>query len=190
MINNLIERIIFWNNADRIGPSIPITYWRIFLKKTMIRLCQKKFKYFHETAEVRPGVHIVGCSKISVGKRVVIRPGSFIYSDTCQNSAIIIDDNVLLGPGIHIYNDNHAYKDVNKEIIDQGYDKITLVHLKKGCWIGAGTIILAGVIIGRHSVIGAGSVVTRNIPDFCVAVGNPAKVIKEYRFSKKRWLKK
>lgn len=52
------------------------------------------------------------------------------------------------------------------------------IHIKEGAWIGSFATILAGVTIGRHSVIGAGSVVTRDIPDYAVAVGIPAKVIK------------
>jgi acetyltransferase-like isoleucine patch superfamily enzyme len=57
------------------------------------------------------------------------------------------------------------------------------------CWIAANTVITAGVTIGKHSVIAAGAVVTKNIPPYSIAVGNPAKVIKKYDFDKKEWIR-
>lgn len=60
----------------------------------------------------------------------------------------------------------------------QGHGEVEQVKLREGCWIGANCIILPGVTVGKNSVVGAGSVVTKSIPDFSVAVGSPAKVIK------------
>lgn len=64
-------------------------------------------------------------------------------------------------------------------IYDQGFYVSREVMLREGCWIGANVVILPGVTIGKNAVIGAGSIVTKSIPDFCVAAGNPAKVIKQ-----------
>ena len=175
-------RIQFWKNADRIGPDIIWTHWRLYFKSTMKKLCAGKFKYFGDKAEFRPGAYAEACSNISIGANVVIRPGTFLFGDpSVGGGGIIIEDKVLLGPGVHIYTNNHMYSDVSKSIYDQGYPAPRMsdsVHLKSGCWIGASVIILPGVIIGENAVVGAGSVVTRNIPAFSVAVGNPAKVIK------------
>lgn len=61
------------------------------------------------------------------------------------------------------------------------------VNIKDGCWIGEKVVIMPGVTIGKKSVVGAGSIVTHDIPDFCMAVGNPARVIKKYNFSSHKW---
>jgi len=181
-IKEITSRIRFWQTADRIGPDMPITYWMLYFKSSMKRLCQKKFKYFADDAEFRPGAYATGCSKISIGKRVIVRPLSIIESDTSSDGAeIIIEDDVLLAPGIHIYTNNHQFMNESLPIIEQGYYDVQKVILKKGCWIGANSIILPGVIIGQNSVIGAGSIVTRSIPDFAVAVGSPARVIKKIK---------
>lgn len=61
------------------------------------------------------------------------------------------------------------------------------VIIDDGCWIGEKVCILPGVRIGKKSIIGAGAIVTKSIPDYSIAVGNPARVIKYYNFDKKRW---
>ncbi|KUO75984.1 MAG: hypothetical protein APF77_24485 [Clostridia bacterium BRH_c25] len=73
---------------------------------------------------------------------------------------------------------NHNYKNINIKISEQGhtFNSITICD---GAWIGYGTIILPGVTIGKHSIIAAGSVVTKDVPDFTVVGGVPGKIIKE-----------
>lgn len=56
-------------------------------------------------------------------------------------------------------------------------------------WIGANSVILSGVKIGKHCVVGAGSIVTMDIPEYCVAIGNPGRIVKRYDFEKKEWVK-
>jgi acetyltransferase-like isoleucine patch superfamily enzyme len=174
------ERIKFWRNADRLGPDIPYTHWRLHFKSTMSALCQRKFKYFGEGAEFRADAYAICCSKISLGKRVIIRPGSMLFADPREGGAgITIEDDVMLGSGVHIYVHNHRFDDPNIPIIDQGYFSSSPVVLKKGGWVGAKAIILPGVIIGENAVIGAGSIVTKSIPERVLAVGNPAMIIRE-----------
>lgn len=179
MLKELRDKLNFWKTTDRIGPDIPGTHWRLFLKSTMYKLCKKKFLQFADSAEFRPGAYAIGCSQISIGKRVVIRPGSMLHGETSMlKQSILIEDDVLIGSGVHIYVENHKFDSKNKSIMDQGHYQSLQVVLKKGSWIGANAIILPGVTIGINSVIGAGSIVTKSIPDYCIAVGNPAKVIK------------
>lgn len=81
---------------------------------------------------------------------------------------------------------NHGFEDVT---ISTRLQKVVTKQITvcDDVWIGANSVITAGVTIGRHSVIGAGSVVTKDIPEYCVAVGNPAKVIKKYNFETATW---
>ncbi|WP_113924628.1 acyltransferase [Cognataquiflexum aquatile] len=179
-ISDLINKISFDKKADRLGPDIPFTHWLLFFKKSMLKLCKKKFKHFSDTAEFRPGAYAICCSKIGIGNRVVIRPGSMLFATPGENGAgITIHDEVLIGSGVHFYTSNHSFKNKDISIIEQGHDASKEVVLEKGCWIGANAIILPGVTIGQNSVIGAGSIVTKSIPAGVVAAGNPARVIKK-----------
>ncbi len=171
--------IKFWRLADRIGPDIPLTHWRLHFKSTMRKLCDSKFSKFGVDAEFRAGAYAICCSKISLGNRVIIRPGCMLFADPRPGGAgITIDDDVMLGSGVHIYVANHKFDDPTVAIIEQGHYESEPVTIEKGAWIGAGAIILPGVTIGKNSVVGAGSIVTKNIPAFTVAAGNPARVIK------------
>lgn len=99
---------------------------------------------------------------------------------------IIIGNNVILAQNIVISALNHNYENVDMPIYLQG-ETVSQITIEEDCWIGANVIVTAGVTIGKHSVIGGGAVVTKNIPAYCVAVGNPAKIIKKYNLSSKIW---
>lgn len=165
--------------CDRLGPDIPFTHWRLYFASTMKKLCESKFKSFGMSSQFRPGAYAVGCSQIIIGDRVVIRPLTMLHGETATlDVSIIIEDDVLVGSGVHIYVENHRFSDKNKLIIDQGHEQAQAVVLKRGCWIGANAVILPGVTIGENAVVGAGSVVTKSIPNLTVVAGCPAKIIK------------
>jgi acetyltransferase-like isoleucine patch superfamily enzyme len=83
----------------------------------------------------------------------------------------------LVGPRSIFRTSNHNFSSNKKLIRDQGHTSKN-IYVGDDVWIGANSVILPGVHIGSHSVIGAGSIVTKNVPEFAIAVGNPAKVIK------------
>ena len=108
---------------------------------------------------------------IFIGKDVIIGPNcTFI-----DNEKIIIGNCIMFAPNIQIYTAYHP-------VLDPIYYNTCAdpVEIKDGAWIGGGVIILPGVTIGKNSIIGAGSVVNKPIPDNCVAVGNPCRVIKYF----------
>lgn len=99
---------------------------------------------------------------------------------------VTIGNNVIMAQNIVISALNHNYKNIEIPISLQGETVIPII-IEDDCWIGANVVITAGITIGKHCVIGAGTVVTKNIPAFCVAVGNPARVIKKYNSDTKTW---
>ncbi|WP_218972491.1 acyltransferase [Aeromonas veronii] len=179
LIREIYKKIKFCRMADRIGPDMPFSHWRLHFRSSMFSLCKKKFKYFGDGADFRAGAYAVNCSNISIGRNVVIRPSTMFFAD--QYAQIIIEDNVMMGAGVHFYVNNHKFDRRDIPIIEQGYYPSKDIIVREGAWIGANSIILPGVVIGKNAVIGAGSIVTKSVQDFCVSVGSPAKVIREIK---------
>lgn len=94
-------------------------------------------------------------------------------------SSVILENEVLLSPNVIISDHSHETSILDRSILNSGISKAKSVRLKKGCWVGANSVILPGVTIGEHSVIGANSVVRKSVPNFCVAVGSPARIVKK-----------
>ncbi|HIP37707.1 MAG TPA: acyltransferase, partial [Crocinitomix sp.] len=100
----------------------------------MRKLCQKKFMKFGENSEFRAGAYAVWCSHISIGKNVIIRPNTVLMPD--EFAQIDIEDNVMIGMGVHIYVNNHKFDNIKVPIIEQGYYPSEGVRIKEGAWIG------------------------------------------------------
>ena len=92
-----------------------------------------------------------------------------------DSARVTIGDNTLLGPNVQIYTPFHP---IDYKTRNTGVECAKPVHIGKNCWLGGSVIILPGVTIGDGCVIGAGAVITKDIPKNSIAVGNPAKVIK------------
>lgn len=151
------------------------------LSNSKYNLGSKKIRYFFAKRFVN-----------SIGKNVNIEKGaSFPYSlkigdnsglgIRCEiNGEVEIGNNVMMGPDVIVYTQNHAFRDKNNLIMNQGYYQPQKVVIGDDVWIGRRVIILPGVHIGKGAVIGAGAIVAKDIPDYAIAVGNPI-VIKGYR---------
>jgi len=123
--------------------------------------------------------------ELSIGDGTWINDG---FELICNN-LIEIGKNVIIGPRVFIGDSEHIYDDISIPIIKQPMSEKGYVKIGDGCWIGVGACILKNVTIGKHSIIGANAVVTKDIPSYSVAVGVPAKVIKKYDFGKQQWVK-
>lgn len=106
----------------------------------------------------------------------------------CANKVVIKED-VLIASGVFIIDYNHGNNPLTHSYLENYLERSSGVIIEEGCWIGNNAIILGGVTIGKKSIIGAGTVVTHDIPPYTIAVGNPAKVIKKYNFEKNIWEK-
>lgn len=123
-----------------------------------------------------------GSGDVIIGNRVRIGIGSVVIGPVKMGSGSGLAQNVFVS-GF-----NHGYKDGNMNSSVQPLD-LKPVEIGEDSHIGANSVVLAGVKIGKRCQIGAGSVVTKNIPDFSVAVGNPAKVIKKYNPELGSWVR-
>lgn len=117
---------------------------------------------------------------ITIGNKTIVGIGSVIIGP------VSIGNNVMIAQNIVISGLNHGYEDVTIPPSEQDVT-CKLIIISDNVWIGANSVITAGVTLGKHCVIGAGSIVTKNIPDYSVAVGNPARVIKKYNKVNKNW---
>lgn len=119
-----------------------------------------------------------------IGENTII--GNYSHIVALEN--IVIEPNVLIADKVFIADTGHEYRNPLVPIRDQGMQTAGSVRIGEGSWIGESVSII-GASIGRNCVIGANSVVTHDIPDYSIAVGAPAKVIKYYNFEKKVWFK-
>ena len=106
----------------------------------------------------------------------------------CISGPVRIGDDVNLAQGITVSGLNHNFENICAPIAAQGVSTSEVV-IADDVWIGANAVILAGVSIGSHSVVAAGAVVTKNVPECCVAAGNPARIVKYYDREAGLWKK-
>lgn len=99
---------------------------------------------------------------------------------------ITIGDDVLVASDVFIINYNHGLSPLTNSYLDNSLE-VSEVVINDGVWLGNNVIVLPGVHIGKKSIIGAGSVVTKDIPPYSIAVGNPARVIKRYNLVNQQW---
>lgn len=166
-----------------------------------------------ENPKIDPSCDIRGIERMRFGKNVVIQkdcwlniafnhptPGPMIIIEEgtnigrrCTLSAahkIHIGRFVLLAPNVFIADTHHEYQNVDKPIMHQGITTYSdQICVGDETWIGINAVIMGNVTIGKHCVIGANAVVTKDIPDYCVAVGNPAKIIKVFNAKTRQWVK-
>ena len=171
------------------------------------------FGHYGRNVYIHPGVHIVRPRFISIGDNVTVGADTDIYVHPFDRGSkeliiqigndvhigrnniigarksVILEDHVLLGPHVMIGDHSHRYEDVAVPIKLQDATEAGPVRIEQDSWIGANVFVLPNVNIGRHSVVGANSVVNRDIPPYSVAVGTPARVIKRYDFDLKKWVR-
>jgi len=121
-----------------------------------------------------------GVGDVFIGDRSIIGMGNVVIGP------VRIGNDVMFAQNVAVSGLNHGYKDIT---MSPSVQKVETAQITIGdnVWIGANSVITAGVTLGKHVIIGGGSVVTKSIPDYSVAVGNPAKVVKKYNFETNTW---
>lgn len=125
-------------------------------------------------------------AKITLNIEDDVQIGHFAHIVAKHN--VCIKKNVLIADKVFISDCNHEYRNINKPIMYQGVIAVNDVNIGEETWIGE-NVSICGASIGKHCVIGANSVVIDDVPDYSIAVGNPAKVVKKYDFKSKQWKK-
>lgn len=171
----------------------------------------RKFKHVGNDCSIRPVLNTTHPENISLGDDVSIGILSWVATNTILHkepkliignrvhigayamiiaaNEIHIGNNVLLSERVSILDHAHDYTDNAKAVINQQIVDTGKIEIGDDSFIGINSVILGGVTIGEHAVIGANSVVTRDIPAYSVVAGSPAKVIKQYNFKQKKWVR-
>jgi acetyltransferase-like isoleucine patch superfamily enzyme len=134
----------------------------------------------HSSIEIEEGVSIEEDTWLNVAGHLSIGEGSYISVRGlvgCE-SVINIGKRVAIGPNVTIIDTNKNYANLSLPIMDQG-SVSREISIGDDCWLGANTVILPGVRLGSHVVVGAGSVVNKSFPDNVVVGGAPAKILKQ-----------
>jgi acetyltransferase-like isoleucine patch superfamily enzyme len=179
-------------------------FWQMFWKLRVSLytvLARKRFGSWGAGSRLEPSAKLIKPSLMHIGVNVYIcehawlnakddrgdeKPtlmvgngtyiGRFVHINAWQQ--VIIENKVLISDRVYISDADHMCDNITIPILSQGDYFKGPIRLKYGCWIGIGAVILPGITVGKNSVVAANSVVTKDIPDYTIAAGNPAVVIK------------
>lgn len=171
MLKINIKNLIFCFLYNIVGKALPldsmpyakgIKHIRYFLFSRCIKRCGINVKV-DKNVYISPYVELG--DNVRISENCKIRKNTFI------------GDNVLIGPGVHILTATHNFEKIDLPICQQGSTQY-YVKIGNDVWIGTNSIILPRVTVGSHAIIAAGAIVTKDIPDYAIVGGNPAKIIK------------
>lgn len=181
------------------------------IKNIFTRFFYKKlFKSFGKGSFVQSFGRLLGPENISIGEKVSIHKSVWLQSlpltgkkcclsigDGCSigdfnhivaTECISIEADVLTANSVYISDNLHEYSNINIPVKKQPILQLRKVSIGRGSWLGEHVCVI-GASIGAHCVVGANSVVTHDVPDYCVVVGAPARVIKRYNVTSQTWEK-
>lgn len=165
------KHVYFGKNVRIVNPQYVDMGGQVFIDDD-VELCVN---------QTMPGV----TPKLLIGNRVHFGKMNRIG---CDNK-IVIEDDVLFAPHVHISDRNHGFEDIHTPISRQKVTSKGPVVIGAETWLGFGCQVMSGVKIGRHCVIAAGAIVVKDVPDYSVVGGNPAKILKKYNQITNKWEK-
>lgn len=191
---------------SRVGPLFLAAYrlWVRASAKAFSVFSSGAFAAFGSGTVIQLPVRLSGEARIAIGSRVFIGAGCWLQAlgggdgDGGDGPALVIGDGtkivggsvfsaassirigskVLMARNAYIADHQHAFSDTSRAVLDQGIERVAPVVIGDGAWLGENVVVGPGVTIGRGSVIGANSVVLRDVPEYSVAVGTPARVVR------------
>lgn len=186
----------------------PDLLWYL-LKVYLFRLFNfYKYKELGPRAFVSKPLRLNGTRYMRIGKNAIVQTSSWLialkidehdpelvigegcalgdFNHIAAVRRVVFGKSVLTANGVYVSDNVHGFEDIHTPIMDQPVKFKAEVHIGDGTWIGE-NVCIVGARIGKNCVIGANSVVTKDIPDFSVAVGSPARVIKQFNVSSGKW---
>jgi acetyltransferase-like isoleucine patch superfamily enzyme len=170
--------------------------------KAFSLLAGRAFASFGSRSVIQPPLRVDGEHRISIGAGVFMGPGCWLHALDDENRsdelAIVVGDgtsivgdcvlsavrsvhlgrNVLIARNVYVSDHMHAFDDTERAVLEQGVARVAPVSIGDGAWLGQNVVVGPGVSIGRGAVVGSNSVVLDDVPDFAVAVGAPARVVR------------
>lgn len=142
-----------------------------FLRRLLFKLV---FKRYGDGSTLDYSVYVRYPWKVSIGSGTTINRGCKFYTSyVVRDAEITIGDHVAIGPEVSFCSASHLHTDIELA------DIAATIRVENRCWVGAKSVILPGITIGEGAVVGAGSVVTKDVPPWTIVAGNPARFIKE-----------
>jgi maltose O-acetyltransferase len=138
------------------------------------RLLKRLFSEVGSDVELEPPFHCDYGTNVRIGNHVYINAGCIILD--CAH--VCIGSYVKMGPAVQLYAATHP---TDSQLRREGYEFAEPISIADGVWIGGGSIVLPGISVGENTVVGAGSVVTRDLPPNVIAAGNPCRVLRTLR---------
>lgn len=147
----------------------PYSFGAKYIRKV---ICKNIFKKLDKGVNIEHGAFFASGQEIQIGENSAL-------GINCRVSGpLTIGKDVMMGPDVIVYTQNHSFNKIDVPMIKQGNTEKEEVIIEDDVWIGARTIILPGIKIGRGSIIGAGSIVTKDVEPYTIVAGNPAKIIR------------
>lgn len=134
---------------------------------------------------------VIQYAGIAYNPKIIIGEGTWVGKN-CSIAAIDrveIGKHVLFAGHVHITDHSHGYEDIEHPIAPQRLISKGPVIIEDDCWLGFSCEILSGVHIGKHCIVAARAVVTKDVPAYSIVAGNPARIVKQYNFETKKWEK-
>jgi acetyltransferase-like isoleucine patch superfamily enzyme/ubiquinone/menaquinone biosynthesis C-methylase UbiE len=168
-LESLFQDVSFGNNVQIIGlKNLQIGEGSCVGDDTWLNICVRD-----EKLRMKIGRYVL------IGRQAVISTGGYLE----------IADYCVLAPRVYVADSNHIYENISQPILQQGVTTGRSVIVEENCWLGINSIISGHLTVSRGSVVGANTVVTKDVPPFCVVVGNPNRIIKMYNPETTRWEK-
>jgi maltose O-acetyltransferase len=163
--------LIFYYSFLQFLPASNNKYFK-FIRVIRSSIGHLIFRSCGKNVNIERKANFGGGSHISIGDNSGIGYNSYI------RGPLIIGNNVMMGPEVIILTSSHNFDSTDIPMNQQGHTAKRMVVIKDDVWIGTRVIIMPGISIGQGVIIGAGAIVTKNIPDYAIVGGNPAKIIR------------
>lgn len=172
----LVRRTLWYGLYYFFARHLPVSYryqpLGNFSKWCRALAAKRLFRYCGERVNIEHGADFFTGWEVEIGDDSSLGINCMVPFD------LKVGRDVMMGPNVFIAGDNHEFAGTDRPMRLQGKRTASPVRIEDDVWIGANVIILSGLTIGKGSILGAGAVVTKNVPPYAICAGNPARIIR------------